>query len=184
MLVHHLKLYFNPTAKLNRFSQEVRISGANDSMNWVAGLYYLGIDTEFTQGLAGSAESVVVGPSREFNTITSMKTDSYSIFGQVDYSLTPGLVGVAGIRYIREEKSLSGDIAMYLNLDDRVLETHTRMADLESADLENNQDLWSAKVQLEYSPDEDSLYYIGLNRGVKAGSFSAPLLGGFGYLQA
>ena len=59
-----------------------------------------------------------------------------------------------------------------------VLETHTRMADLESADLENNQDLWSAKVQLEYSPDEDSLYYIGLNRGVKAGSFSAPLLGG------
>ena len=75
-------------------------------MNWVAGLYYLGIDTKFTQGLAGSGESVVVGPSLEFNTITSMKTDSYSIFGQLDYSLTPSLVGVARIRYIREEKSL------------------------------------------------------------------------------
>ena len=174
------EVIFQSDGEIEQVSQEVRISGANDSMNWVAGLYYLGIDTEFTQGLAGSAESVVVGPSREFNTITSMKTDSYSIFGQVDYSLTPTLVGVTGIRYVREEKSLSGDIAMYLNLDDRVLETHTRMADLESADLENNQDLWSAKIQLEYSPDEDSLYYIGLNRGVKAGSFSAPLLGGFG----
>ena len=69
-----------------------------------------------------------------------METDSYSIFGQLDYSLTSSLVGVAGIRYIREEKSLSGDIGMYRNLDDRVLETHTRLADLERADLENNQD--------------------------------------------
>lgn len=174
------EVIFQSDGEIEQVSQELRISGLNDSMNWVAGLYYLGIDTEFTQGLAGSAGSVVVGPSREFNTITSMETDSYSIFGQVDYSLTPSLVGVAGIRYIREEKSLSGDIGMYLNLDDRVLETHTLLADLESANMVNNQDLWSAKIQLEYTPDDDSLYYIGLNRGVKAGSFSAPLLGGFG----
>ncbi|MCY3750632.1 MAG: TonB-dependent receptor [Gammaproteobacteria bacterium] len=173
------EVIFQSDGEIEQFSQELRISGLNDSMNWVAGLYYLGIDTEFTQGLAGSAESVVIGPSLEFNTITSMKTDSYSIFGQVDYSLTSSLVGVAGIRYIREEKSLSGDIAMYRNLDDRVLETHTRIAELESANMVNNQDLWSAKIQLEYTPDDDSLYYIGLNRGVKAGSFSAPLLGGF-----
>ena len=109
-----------------------------------------------------------------------METDSYSLFGQVDYSLTPSLVAVAGIRYIREDKSLSGEIGMYRNLDDRVLETHTLLAGLESANMVNNQDLWSAKVQLEYTPDDDSLYYLGLNRGVKAGSFSAPLLGGFG----
>ena len=84
------------------------------------------------------------------------------------------------MRYINEDKKLSGDIGLFRNLDDRTIETDTRMATLESADLENNQDLWSAKVQLEYSPDEDSLYYIGVNRGVKAGSFNAPLLGGFG----
>ena len=177
------EVIFQSDGEIEQVSQELRISGLNDSMNWVAGLYYLGIDTEFTQGLAGSAESVVVGPSLEFNTITSMETDSYSVFGQVDYSLAPTLVAVAGIRYIREEKSLSGDIGMYRNLDDRVLETHTRMAELESADLDNNQDLWSAKIQIEYTPGEDSLYYIGLNRGVKAGSFSAPLLGGLDTYQ-
>ena len=46
---------------------------------------------------------------------------------------------------------------MFRNNDDRIIETDIRMATLESAALENNQDLWSAKVQLEYSPHEDSL---------------------------
>ena len=96
----------------------------------------------------------------------------------MDYSLASGLVGVAGLRYVREEKNLSGDIGLFLNLDDRILELHTRMATLERRRLQNNQDLWSAKVQLEYAPDEDSLYYIGVNRGVKAGSFSAPFFAG------
>ena len=174
------EVIFHSDGEIEQVSQEVRIAGANDSMNWVAGLYYLGIDTGFTQGLAGSAESVVIGPSREFNTITSMETDSLSVFGQVDWFLSHNLAAVLGLRYINEDKKLSGDIGLFRNLDDRTIETDTRMATLESADLENNQDLWSAKVQLEYSPDDDSLYYIGVNRGVKAGSFSAPLLGGFG----
>ena len=173
------EVIFQSDGEIEQVSQELRISGANDSMNWVAGLYYLGIDTEFIQGLAGSAGSFVVGPSREFNTIISMKTDSYSVFGQVDYSLTPSLVAVLGLRYVKEDKNLSGDIGLFRNTDDRTIETDTRMATLERAAMENNQDLWSAKVQLEYSPDGDSLYYIGFNRGVKAGSFSAPLLGGF-----
>ena len=174
------EVIFHSDGEIEQVSQELRIAGSNDTMNWVAGLYYLGIDTGFTQGLAGSAESVVVGPSREFNTITSMETDSYSVFGQIDYFLSHSLAAVLGLRYIKEDKKLSGDIGLFRNLDDRTIETDTRMATLERADLENNQDLWSAKVQLEYSPDDDSLYYIGVNRGVKAGSFSAPLLGGFG----
>ena len=174
------EVIFHSDGEIEQVSQELRIAGSNDTMNWVAGLYYLGIDTGFTQGLAGSAESVVVGPSREFNTITSMETDSYSVFGQIDYFLSHSLAAVLGLRYIKEDKKLSGDIGLFRNLDDRTIETDTRMATLERADLENNQDLWSAKAQLEYSPDDDSLYYIGVNRGVKAGSFSAPLLGGFG----
>ena len=174
------EVIFHSDGEIEQVSQELRISGSNDNVNWVAGLYYLGIDTEFIQGLAGSAESVVVGPGQEFNTITSMETDSWSVFGQADYSLTPGLVAVIGLRYINEDKKLSGDIGLFRNKDDRTIETDARMATLESADLDNNQDLWSAKVQLEYLPDDDSLYYAGVNRGVKAGSFSAPLLGGFG----
>ena len=108
-----------------------------------------------------------------------METDSWSVFGQADYSLTSSLVAVLGLRYIKENKNLSGDISWFRNIDDRTIDTDTYIATLESADLENNQDLWSAKIQLEYSPGADSLYYLGLNRGVKAGSFSAPLLGGF-----
>ena len=38
--------------------------------------------------------------------------------------------------------------------------------------------LWAGKVQLEYRPNDDLLYYIGANRGVKAGSYNAPIAGG------
>ena len=38
--------------------------------------------------------------------------------------------------------------------------------------------LWAGKVQLEYRPNRDTLLYVGVNRGVKAGSYNAQLNGG------
>ncbi len=39
--------------------------------------------------------------------------------------------------------------------------------------------LWAGKLQLDWRPNDDTLVYAGFNRGVKAGSFNAPLLGAF-----
>ena len=39
--------------------------------------------------------------------------------------------------------------------------------------------LWAGKAQLEWRPSDDLLLYVGVNRGVKAGSFNAPLLGAY-----
>ena len=36
--------------------------------------------------------------------------------------------------------------------------------------------LWSGKVQLDYIPTDDLLFYASVNRGVKAGSYNQPLL--------
>ena len=38
---------------------------------------------------------------------------------------------------------------------------------------------WTGKAQLDWRPTDDLLLYAGINRGVKAGSFNAPLLGAF-----
>jgi iron complex outermembrane receptor protein len=37
--------------------------------------------------------------------------------------------------------------------------------------------LWTGKVQFDWRPNDDVLLYAGVNRGVKAGSFNAPLIG-------
>ena len=39
--------------------------------------------------------------------------------------------------------------------------------------------LWAGKAQLDWHVNEDFLVYAGINRGVKAASYNAPLLGAF-----
>ena len=41
--------------------------------------------------------------------------------------------------------------------------------------------LWAGKVQINWTPSDDLLVYVGVNRGVKAASFNAPIPGGLGF---
>ena len=175
-------LIFQSFGDIDQYSEEIRLSGVSGRATWVAGLYYLGIRTDFIQGLAESA----AGPDDfalrgiEANTITELDTDSYSIFGQVDYKFTDQLTLVGGLRLTQENKDFVGTVDFFDNLDDREIETENFLFSIASLDANNDEFLWSGKVQLEFSPDEDSLYYVGVNRGVKAGGFNAPLFGGLG----
>ena len=44
---------------------------------------------------------------------------------------------------------------------------------------DTSETLWAGKLQLSYQYDDDLMLYAGVNRGVKAGSFNAPLLGAY-----
>ncbi len=173
-------LIFQSDGDIDQFSEEIRLSGNTDTITWVAGLYYLNISTDFLQGLAESAAGTdnfgLLG--QEANTITQLDTDSYSIFGQVDYSLNETMTIVAGLRFIKENKEFDGIVSFFNNTNDRKIETNGALFSIETFSDDNDQDLWSGKLQFEYTPNENSLYYVGINRGVKAGSFNAPLFGG------
>ncbi len=171
------ELIFQSNSTIEQFSQEFRFSGESADLKWVGGLYYLSIDTDYSQGLAGSPTTFFLG-GEENKTLVSLETESYSVFGQIDYSLTDDLVLVGGLRYTREDKDFVGNVYQNENTNDRVIEIDTTTTSLETLVDSNDQNLWSAKLQLEYSVG-NSLYYAGINRGVKAGSFNAPLQGGF-----
>lgn len=183
------------------FSQEFRLNGETERVKWVTGLYYLWINAEHNQGLANSPGGpftttlypcLVVGnafdpnvgciaglPPLEANTLARVKTNSYSAFGQVDVALADKWTLVAGMRLILEEKSFNSVYNVYVNNDDRLLETDIFIAEASPPYSESTSDwLWSGKVQLEYRPNDDLLLYAGVNRGVKAGSFNAPLVDG------
>ena len=175
------ELIFQSNSTIEQFSQEFRFSGETADLKWVGGLYYLSIDTDYSQGLAGSPTTFFLG-GEENNTLVALETESYSAFGQIDYSLTDDLVLVGGLRYTRENKDFVGNVYQNENTDDRVIEIDTSTSSLELLAQSNDQNLWSAKLQLEYSVG-NSLYYAGINRGVKAGSFNAPLFGGFSFYE-
>ena len=171
----------------NSFTQELRLNGNTDAMRWVAGLYYLSIDVDSINGLKIPNGSILEGAilppgvGVDIGVDAKLKTESYSLFGQVEYDLTDELTLITGLRVMREDKDYDMTNGFYAS--NSATKVHQggyvfggplgQFAD------KTSDDLWAGKIQLDYKVSDDLLLYAGVNRGVKAGSFNAPLIGNY-----
>ena len=104
-------------------------------------------------------------------------TDSWSLFGQTEYDLTERFTGIVGFRYIDESKNHHYDTNL-VDFQPGIKERNGNpqiIANLGTYDGSFDKSLWSAKAQLNFKPNENTLIYGGWNRGVKGGGFNAPL---------
>lgn len=168
------------------FTQELRLNGTADRTRWVAGLYYLNIDNVSDNGLKFPVNSVVPGSPYDLGSDADLQTDSYSLFGQVEYDLREDLTLIVGGRVIQEEKDYSFAQNIYGTTDSRQIHQGPATligpiypAGVPTAFADDTSDtLWAGKLQLDWRVNDDWLLYAGVNRGVKAGSFNAQLAGG------
>ena len=173
------------------FTQELRLNGKADRMTWAAGVYFLHIDNLSRNGLKAPVNGLVPGNPIDIATTAKLKTTSYSVFGQVDYDVTDQLRLVVGGRLIREKKDYNAIQQLFVSPDSRAIQPPQTAqgfpltigpvypAGVPSPYTDKDgQTLWAGKVQLEYRPNRDTLLYVGVNRGVKAGSYNAALNGG------
>lgn len=169
------------------FTQEFRLNGATDTMAWLVGFFYLNIDSESDNGLKFPINGVVPGSPFDLGVDAKLETDSYSLFGQIERDLSPQLTLIAGARVIQEEKKYHFEQNIYPTQDSRLI--HQGAPFLIGPVFDNNgvpqpfdddtsDTLWAGKLQLDWNYSEDLLLYLGVNRGVKAGSFNAQLAGG------
>ncbi|PHR59995.1 MAG: TonB-dependent receptor [Robiginitomaculum sp.] len=165
------------------FTQEIRLSGTNNDLDWVAGYYYLNIDNDSDNGLKFPANSVVPGAPFDLGTDAQLKTNSHSIFAQGDYQLSDQVSMTFGGRVIFENKEFDLVQGLYFgNADPFSIHVGNRVnigpVNGAPISLESSDTLWAGKMQIDWRPNDDTLIYAGINRGVKAGSFNAPLAGG------
>jgi iron complex outermembrane receptor protein len=152
-------------------------------MRWVTGFFYLNIDNNSDNGLKAPANSIVNG--LDIGTVANLQTDSYSLFGQLDYDISDTLSATFGMRVIQEEKEFDVGIGIFGSQDNFSVNQGDFLANLFGTgsphlyDNSTSDTLWAAKAQLDWRPSDDLLLYAGVNRGVKAGSFNAPLLGAY-----
>lgn len=174
-------------AEAETFAQELRLNGDLERMRWQAGLYYLNIDLDTGASITADANYLflpMAGVPWEDTALTQMETDSISLFGQIEYDLTEKVTLIAGLRAIQENKDFTGEETFFVSTDPLKLETHTPMFSPQpQKDHEQDKELWSAKLQLDWSPTDDLLIYAGINRGVKAGGFNAVFTFGAGFPQ-
>lgn len=190
------QLAFYAQAETEQWTQEIRLLGETESSRWVAGFYYMKGEYDnaggfkvFTNGPLLLPPGTFVG---DYPAEVDQTVENYSIFGQIDYDLTPNLTLTAGLRVIQEEKEY--DYALvYRTPTESPKEWATGMVIGDFGSLAGlgfpttfsddvSDTLWTGKVQLDWRPTEDLLLYAGVNRGVKAGGFNAPIDFGGGQL--
>jgi iron complex outermembrane recepter protein len=168
-------------------TEELRINGEAEHLRWVTGLFYLSIKNHSNNGLKAPQNSIIGDFIRpvDIGTVADLTTNSYSVFGQVEYDFTPKLTGILGLRAIQEEKSYDTAIGVYPSNSSFTANQGTLLpspfgegSPYFASDSTSNT-LWAGKAQLDYRITDRTMVYGGVNRGVKAGSFNAPLLGAY-----
>jgi len=164
-------------------TQEIRLNWEREKSRYVAGFYYLSIDTDSDNGLKAPENSIING--LDIGVVATLETDSYSLFGQGEFDLTDTLTGIVGIRVIREEKDFSTGIGVFPSFDSFTVNQGQFIPNIFGAgspflETDSRSDtLLAGKLQLDWRVSDDLLVYGGINRGAKAASYNAPLLGSF-----
>jgi iron complex outermembrane receptor protein len=180
-------LGFAAKSDTRAWSQELRLSGESDRMQWQTGLYYLDNKVDVLQGILEPKGSALANIPAFFGNFLAVETGndlvatvafrsrSISGFGQAEFKLSDQFTVIAGARYIYEKQTNAYRHFNARNLDDYRVEG-TFVSPAFQPDFNNRRsfNLWTGKVQLEYRPVDDLLVYVGVNRGVKAGNYNAP----------
>lgn len=83
----------------NQWSQELQLSGATDTLDWVTGLYYISFD-----GVDQRKVQVYRIPFTPFDTDQKAGGHAAAVFGDVNWRLSPTLRLNLGLRYTRDTK--------------------------------------------------------------------------------
>ena len=183
--------------KLRQFSQEMRIAGDHGDVTWQAGAYYLHISSDNATSargfIAAFTDAATGTPADTAISSYTLRTSSWSLFGQGDVRLTDTLKLTLGARYTYDTKKINlfsryqhDDGAVLLAQSDipglpigpvcfgRVVDTRCP-GDVVDPDARQTMSDWAGKVQLDWTPVSNVLVYGSISRGIKAGNYSTPL---------
>lgn len=162
------------------FSQEFRLASDSGDLRWQAGAYYLDMTTDSFQSVAGAAilEGVAQTDSARQETTASVDAENWSVFGQVEYDFTDQITVIGGLRWSDDQKDFSLT-QIYAEPDVGIPPTQVfDIQDLGMSGLDQiDYDDFAARLQLNYVTQNDTLFYVSWNRGIKGGNWSVDPLG-------
>lgn len=183
-------------ATIDSFSQEFRLAGEHDSMNWILGVYYADDEVEsLVDQYVPISSNTNAGPGRSFAGGTQFgvsETESLGVFVHTEWSLSEALRLTVGLRYSDDTNDYKGCVLDSLNgatatfftrfigagdLEPGTCQTQffdnsgnpTGEVGLVSDSLE--EDSVSGRVNLDWFVNSDLMAYFSYSRGFKAGSF-------------
>ena len=163
---------FNYSQNLDQYSQELRVNGKTGNLTYTAGFYYLNTNQVQPQHFPFTGFAV------EFFNDVKQKTNSWALFTQLEYKLTDKLNVTGGIRFTNEKKNFfSRTFAGAVGAPNVLVYDFSANNPVVGSLSHIDDKLWSGKVGLDYKPDDNTLLYLTVSRGVKAGGFNTNLNG-------
>jgi len=174
---------FYLTTDAEQFSQELRLDGVRGNMKWVAGVYYMDLDINDSNG---AITDPFVGPAPTpgaeagLNNPYRSQLQTISAFGQIEFPLSETLNLVLGGRIINDEKEFDYliEAVEFLEPDIRQWDAPSNLNSLgviATYTSDRSDTEFAARVQLDWLVSDDTLMYFSWNRGVKGGGYNAPI---------
>ncbi len=92
---------------LNQTTEELRLASAGTgALNWIVGAYYFNEKVDID---SFSYDSLATGNPQNGHAIQNQTTDSYALFGSVDYAFSEAWSAKAGLRYTNDKKDFLAD---------------------------------------------------------------------------
>ena len=172
---------FYQGSDLDQYSQEFRLSGQSGAHTWVAGVYGMKVDGDYTGKFADPFYGY--DPTVEM----TQKTTSYAVFAQDEWAFADAWKLIVGARYWSDEREgsyfgtapevpppsegappLSAPVTIIFNKN----EVFPLGSDLTPGDATHSFDGITARVQLDWKPTDNLLLYGSFNRGSKSGGYT------------
>lgn len=163
--------HFGTTQEADQVSQELRIEGETERLNWQAGFYYLSIDGDYF------AEFDFTDSGAFTRSTYTSGTESYAFFGHTEYGLTDALTVTAGVRWTKDKKEAvvfpDGCVNTFPGFDLCSLVFGAASVQLVGFDGDREDDFVDFTVKLGWDMTVDTLLYASFSRGNKGGGFNA-----------
>jgi len=150
------------TVDAEQLTQELRLNGTTERTQWVAGIYlYDDVRDMTTQNPAEEEFDAAADIGFAHFEDVSLDTQSWAVFGQMEYDLSNELTLVTGLRYTDETRDFD-----YMRDPTYYGESLTVQDSL-------SEDALSGRLGLDYRPDSSTLFYGSLSTGHRSGGYSA-----------
>jgi iron complex outermembrane receptor protein len=153
-----------------QFSQELRLSGETDRLNWVVGGYFLDLKGAYSTDFNFLVFENTPDALHTIN-VYRQRTRSFAAFGQAEFEITDTLKATLGGRYTHDRKSFNSVVFDATTPANTIVYDFSR-ATVGDAAVQSRGD-WAGKFQLDYKPSRDVLLYAGVSRGIRGGGFNA-----------
>lgn len=192
------QIFIVGTQDNEQLTQEFRLDGAfDDGGTWVAGVYYLDREATGTNDInygallddallgAGAVTSDAIDYNEVYNGFSeySQDTRSWAVFAQVEVSLTDTLALTIGGRHTDDK--LDYEYAPVDFIDGVTFgDAFGPLWVAPVSEREREENGFSGKIQLDWTPSNDMLIYAGISQGLKGGGWNYPYVeGGAGAIR-